>query len=83
MPFLSFGHLFKPYLIALTIHIVKDFVYLRILEQMSKVKSYVVLLDLEYDALVLDIFDHLLASIQDDHSPLLLAHICDVWLNVM
>jgi len=48
---------------------------LRICESMARLRSYVMLLDLECDALVLDIFQHLLASIQDDHSSLLLTHI--------
>jgi len=48
---------------------------LRILGSMFNVNSYVEVLDPEYDALVLDIFHQLLASIQDDLSPLLLAHI--------
>lgn len=45
------------------------------LESMSRVKSFEVLLYLECDALVLDLFHHLVASIKDDHSPPLLAHI--------
>ena len=50
---------------------------------MSKVKSYEIQLDLECDALVLDIFNHLLASIKDDHSPLLLAHIRSILVGIL
>jgi len=48
---------------------------LRIFESMARVRSYVMLLDLESGALVLDIYQHLLASTKDNHSPLGLAHI--------
>jgi len=45
------------------------------LESMARVCSYVILLDLECDAPVMNIFHHLLAPIKDDHSPLILAQI--------
>jgi len=48
---------------------------LHILERMARVHSYVMLLDLECDALVLDIVHHLLASTKDDHSPMMPAYI--------
>lgn len=44
------------------------------LDSITRVQSSGMLLDLECDALVLDIFHHLLASIEDDHSSLMLAH---------
>ncbi|KAJ8446445.1 hypothetical protein Cgig2_019338 [Carnegiea gigantea] len=46
---------------------------LRILESMTRVNSYVVLLDLECDAFVLDFFRHLLASTKGENSPIMLA----------
>ncbi|KAJ8442691.1 hypothetical protein Cgig2_001784 [Carnegiea gigantea] len=55
----------------------------RILESMSKVKSYAVLLDLECDALVLDIFHILLASIKDEHPCLMLAHIESILVGIL
>jgi len=42
---------------------------------MDRVHSYIMLLDLECDAVGLDMFHHLLMSNKDDHSPILLAHI--------
>ncbi|KAJ8436109.1 hypothetical protein Cgig2_017092 [Carnegiea gigantea] len=56
---------------------------LRILESMSRVRSYVVLLDIKCDALFLDMFYHLVASIKDDHSPLLLEHTESILLGIL
>jgi len=53
---------------------------LHILESMPRVDSYVMLLDLECDALVLD---HLLASTKDDHSPQLLAQIESILVGIL
>ena len=55
----------------------------RILESMIKVKSYVVLLDLECDALVLDMFHNLLASIKDEHPSLMPAHIESILVGIL
>jgi len=63
--------------------VTKSFHKRLICESMARVCSYVVLLDLECDALVLDIFHHLLASIHDDHSPLLLAHIESILWGIL
>jgi len=41
------------------------------------------LLDLEIDALVEDIFHHLLASTKDDHSPLLFAQIESILVGIL
>jgi len=40
-------------------------------------------LDLECNVFVLDIVHHLLASTEDDHSPLLLAHIESILLGIL
>jgi len=56
---------------------------LHIFESMVRVCSYVMLFDLKFNALVLDIFHHLLASIQDDQCPLLLAHIESVVMGIV
>ena len=50
---------------------------------MSRVKSFEVLLDLECDAFVLDLFHHFVASIKDDHSPPLLAHIESILVGIL
>jgi len=42
---------------------------------MAKVHSYVMLSDLECEALVLDIFHHLPVAFADDHSPITLAYV--------
>ena len=49
---------------------------------MARVRSYTMLLDLECDALVLDIFHDLLAPIKDDHS-LILAHIRFILVGIV
>ena len=41
---------------------------------MARKHSYIMFLDVECDALVLDIFQHFLVSIKDDHSTIMLAH---------
>ena len=41
---------------------------------MDRAHSYVMLLYLEFEALVLDIFDYLFASPKDDYSPIMLAY---------
>jgi len=55
---------------------------LRILESMFRVNSPMMLLDLECYALVLDIFHHLLAPMQDDHPPPLFAHIKSILVGI-
>ncbi|KAJ8451351.1 hypothetical protein Cgig2_014123 [Carnegiea gigantea] len=52
---------------------------------MTKVKSYVVLLDLECDcdAPILDIFHHLLASTKGENSPVMLAYIESVLIGLL
>ncbi|KAJ8438242.1 hypothetical protein Cgig2_003631 [Carnegiea gigantea] len=55
----------------------------RILESISRVKSYVVLLDLECDALVWDIFHHLLASPKDDHYSITLAYVESILVGIL
>ena len=57
---------------------------LRVFESMARrVHSYVMLLDLECDPLIMDIFHHLLASIKDDHLPLILAHIESILVHIL
>ncbi|KAJ8429968.1 hypothetical protein Cgig2_032093 [Carnegiea gigantea] len=55
----------------------------RILESMSRVKSYVVLLDLECDSLVLDICHNLLSLVKDDHSSLMLAYVESILVGIL
>jgi len=50
---------------------------------MARAHSYVLLLDLEYDALVLDTFHHRPALIQDDHFLTLLAHIESIPVDII
>ena len=54
-----------------------------ILESMSRVKSYVVLLDLKCDASVLDMLHHLLASLKDDHSSSTLAYVKSILVGIL
>lgn len=54
-----------------------------LLESMSGVKSYVVVLDLECHALVLDIFHHMLASFKDDHSSMTLAYVESIHVGIL
>ncbi|KAJ8424136.1 hypothetical protein Cgig2_005506 [Carnegiea gigantea] len=55
----------------------------RRLESISKVKSYVVLLDLECDDFILDIFHNPLVSIKDEHPSLMLAHIESILVGIL
>ena len=55
----------------------------RIIESMPRVHSYVIILDLECDALVLVIFHHLLAYTKDDHSPMSFANIRSILLGIL
>ncbi|KAJ8446772.1 LOW QUALITY PROTEIN: hypothetical protein Cgig2_000783 [Carnegiea gigantea] len=56
---------------------------LHILECMDRVKSYVMLLALEYDALVMDIFHQLLASPKDDHFAMTLAYVESILVGIL
>jgi len=49
----------------------------------ARVNSYVILLDLECDAFVLDIFLCLLVSSTDDHSCLMLAYIESILIGIL
>ncbi|KAJ8428235.1 hypothetical protein Cgig2_009950 [Carnegiea gigantea] len=55
----------------------------RILESISRVKSYVVLLDIECDTLILDIFHHLVASPKDDNSTMTLTYVESILVGIL
>ena len=61
-------------------HFIKGFSYLRVWIEYT---LYVMLLDLECDALVVDIFRYLLSSVKIIHSPLLVAHIESILVDIL